>query len=72
MKYEDTLLPVQARRRYYKRLRAMPGPDKLRIMSAMHAQARRLLKASIRNRFPQLSSSQIETEVRRRLKEWNK
>ncbi len=72
MKYEDTLLRVQARRRYYRRLRAMSGPDKLRLMSAMHAQARRLLEASIRNRFPQLRSSQIEAEVRRRLMEWNK
>lgn len=70
MKYEDRLMDPEVRRLYYERLRAMPGSQKVRLMSDMHEQARRMVRASIRNHNPNWTEEQVEAEARRRFRAW--
>lgn len=72
MRVEDRFASAKARRVYYERLRGMSGPAKVRLMSAMHEQGRRLVRAQIRNTHPDFSDEQIELEARRRFLSWSR
>lgn len=72
MRLKEELMTPEARRRYYERLRSMSGIRKVQVMSALHAQARRIVRASIRNQNPDLTDEQVELEARRRFLTWNK
>lgn len=72
MRVENRFASAKARRVYYKRLRQVSGPDKIRQMSAMHAQGRRLVRAQIRNTHPDFSDEQVELEARRRFLSWSR
>jgi hypothetical protein len=72
MRKKDQLVSRAAQSAYYVRLRSVTGADKVRLMSAMHEQGRRMVRASIRNRHPELSEEQVEAEARRRYLAWSK
>ncbi len=58
-------------KRYYEILRAMSGEQRLKIGFEMRDFTMKLVEASIRNQYPEISDEELKRKIKERISYWS-